>query len=70
MKYYPVSFEKDGNEFVAVKMKGGFESDDENDHNFTQFGDIFTFTLRANSETKEKCFDTLEYYHTFHVSFC
>ena len=31
MKYYPVSFEKDGNEFVAVKMKGGFESDDENE---------------------------------------
>ena len=30
MRYYPVSFEKDGNEFVAVKMKGGFESDDEN----------------------------------------
>ena len=47
-----------------------YESDDENDHNFTQFGDIFTFTLRANPETKEKCLDTLEYYHTFHVSFC
>ena len=31
MKYYPVSFEKDGNEFVAVKMKGGFESDNENE---------------------------------------
>ena len=31
MKYYPVSFEKDGNEFVAVKMKGGLESDDENE---------------------------------------
>ena len=31
MRYYPVSFEKDGNEFVAVKMKGGFESDDENE---------------------------------------
>ena len=31
MRYYPVSFEKDDNEFVAVKMKGGFESDDENE---------------------------------------
>ena len=58
------------NETKEENRKRLYESDDENDHNFTQFGDIFTFTLRANSETKEKCFDTLEYYHTFHVSFC
>ena len=54
----------------SENQKRFYESDDENDHHFTQFGDIFTFTLRANSETKEKCFDTIEYYHTFHVSFC
>ena len=41
MKYYPVSFEKDGNEFVAVKMKGGFESDDENE--------IDSFDVEINS---------------------
>ena len=37
------------------------EYDYEKENSFTQFGDIFTFTLRTNPETKEKCFDTIEY---------
>ena len=37
------------------------EYDYEKESSFTQFGDIFTFTLRTNPETKEKCFDTIEY---------
>ena len=36
--------------------------DDEEENLFTQFGDIFTFTLRTNPETKEKCFDTIKYF--------
>ena len=66
VQYQACELENDNSE----NRKRFYESDDENDHHFTQFGDIFTFTLRANPETKEKCFDTLEYYHTFHVSFC
>ena len=37
------------------------DNNEEEENNFTQFGDIFTFTLRSNPETKEKCFDTIEY---------
>ena len=37
------------------------EYEEKEENSFTQFGDIFTFTLRTNPETKEKCFDTIEY---------
>ena len=52
-------FENDNSE----NQKRFYDSDEEEDGNaFTQFGDIFTFTLRTNPETKEKCFDTIEYF--------
>ena len=38
------------------------DNNEEEENNFTQFGDIFTFTLRSNPETKEKCFDTIKYF--------
>ena len=37
-------------------------NNEEGENAFTQFGDIFTFTLRVNPETKEKCFDTIKYF--------
>ena len=37
------------------------DNNEEEENNFTQFGDIFTFTLRVNPDTKEKCFDTIKY---------
>ena len=38
------------------------DNNEEDENAFTQFGDIFTFTLRVNPETKEKCFDTIKYF--------
>ena len=60
--------QKEMNTFVlendnSENQKRFYDSDEEEDGNaFTQFGDIFTFTLRTNPETKEKCFDTIEYF--------
>ena len=51
------------NETKEENRKRFYDSDEEEDENaFTQFGDIFTFTLRVNPETKEKCFDTIKYF--------
>ena len=38
------------------------DNNEEDENAFTQFGDIFTFTLRVNPETKKKCFDTIKYF--------
>ena len=60
--------DRDDNDEDNNKNYDFSDSDSDSDNNeegenaFTQFGDIFTFTLRVNPETKEKCFDTIKYF--------
>ncbi len=51
-----------GNDTNQKSNKRVYESDEDDNNDFTQFGDIFTFTLRMISDTNEKCFDTIKYF--------
>ena len=54
-----------GNDTNQKSNKRVYESDEDNNNDFAQFGDIFTFTLRTISDTNEKCFDIIKYFSLF-----